>query len=142
MKKVIYSLAGIAVLGIAGWLFYKAMNTGLVYFITPSEYAQTPDKYSDRRIQLGGIVEPGSVSFDDKSLMLTFNITDTYQHYAVSHRGAPPQLFQPGTGVVIEGRFEGNTFMSDEVKVKHSEVYEPPKPGEKVNLQQLKDSLY
>jgi cytochrome c-type biogenesis protein CcmE len=142
VKKLVYSLAGVAILGIAAWLIYRAMNTGLVYFITPSEYAQTPDKYSGRRIQLGGIVEPDSVSFDDRSLMLTFNITDTYQTYAVSHRGAPPELFKPGTGVVIEGKFEGQTFISNEVKVKHSEVYEPPKAGEQVNLEELKDSLY
>ena len=79
MKKLVYSIAGVAVLAIAGFLIYRAMNTGLVYFITPSEYAQTPDKYANRRIQLGGIVEPESVAFDDQSLMLTFNITDTYQ---------------------------------------------------------------
>jgi cytochrome c-type biogenesis protein CcmE len=142
MKRSIYTLAGIATLGIAGWLIYTALGTGLVYFITPSEYAQDPAKYGDRRVQLGGIVEPGTVNFDDQSLMLTFKITDTYQDYLVSHRGAPPELFKAGFGVVIEGRFEGDTFMSDEVKVKHSEVYQPPKPGEAVDLEELKDSLY
>jgi cytochrome c-type biogenesis protein CcmE len=142
MKKTVYSIAGVAVLVVAGFLIYRAMNTGLVYFITPSEYAQAPDKYINRRIQLGGIVEPNSVSFDDQNLMLAFNITDTYQTYAVSHRGAPPELFKPGTGVVIEGKFEGQTFVSDEVKVKHSEVYEPPKAGEQVDIEELKDSLY
>ncbi len=142
MKRTIYSLVGIAVLFVAGFLIYRAMSTGLVYFITPSEYAQTPEKYASRRIQLGGIVKPDSLTVDDKNLLVTFTITDTYQDYFVTYRGGPPELLRPGTGVVIEGRFEGETFVSDEVKVKHSEVYEPPKPGEAVNLEELKDSLY
>jgi cytochrome c-type biogenesis protein CcmE len=142
MKKGIYSVAGVAILVFAGFLVYRAMNAGLTYFILPREYAQDTARYENRRIQLGGIVEPESVKFDEETLLLNFNITDTYQTYPVTHTGAPPDLFKDGTGVVIEGQFDGNVFVSNSVKVKHSEEYKPPAEGEAVNLEELKESLY
>jgi cytochrome c-type biogenesis protein CcmE len=142
MKKLIYSILGVAIVGFAGFLVYRAINAGLTYFILPNEYAQHQDRYEGRRVQLGGIVEPGSVKFDDKTLLLNFNITDTVQTYPVSYTGAPPELFKDGTGVVIEGKFDGNTFVSNVVKVKHSEQYKPPAPGEPVDLVNLKETLY
>jgi cytochrome c-type biogenesis protein CcmE len=142
MKKLIYSIAGIAILGLAGFLIYRAMQSGLTYFILPSEYAQHQDRYENRRVQLGGIVEPESVNFNEETLLLNFNITDTIQTYAVNYTGAPPELFQDGTGIVIEGKFDGNVFVSDSVKVKHSEEYKPPAPGEAVDLENLKETLY
>lgn len=142
MKKAIYAVAGVAILVFAGFLIYRAMQAGLTYFILPSEYAQHQDRYEKRRVQLGGMVETGSVDFDEKDLLLTFNITDTIQTYPVRHTGAPPDLFKDNTGVVIEGKFEGDIFISDEVKVKHSEQYKPPAPGEAVDLENLKETLY
>jgi cytochrome c-type biogenesis protein CcmE len=142
MKKLIYSVAGVGILVFAGFLVYRAMQSGLTYFILPREYAQDTARYTNRRIQLGGIVEPGTVKFDESSLLLNFNITDTYQTYPVSHTGAPPDLFKDGTGVVIEGKFDGDFFVSNSVKVKHSEEYKPPAEGEAVNLEELKESLY
>jgi cytochrome c-type biogenesis protein CcmE len=142
MKKLIYSVAGVAILVFASFLIYRAMQSGLTYFILPNEYAKQQDRYEGRRVQLGGIVEPGSVNFDEETLLLNFNITDTFQTYPVSYTGAPPDLFRDNTGVVIEGQFDGNIFVSNSVKVKHSEEYKPPAEGEAVNLEELKETLY
>lgn len=142
MKRIVYSVAGVVVVVAAGFLMYRALSSSLVYFILPSEYAVNPTQYQDRRIRLGGIVEPGSVHFDDSTLLLAFNVTDSIQTYAVAHRGAPPNLFQENTGVVVEGRFEDGVFHSNELLVKHSEVYEPPKDGEPIDLEELRNTLH
>ena len=141
MKKVVYGTLGIAVLILAGIFIYRALDSSLVYYVLPSEYAAASEDYEGRRLRLGGIVEPGSVEFDDQNLLLAFNVTDSLQTYPVSHRGAPPDLFKENTGVVIEGQFEGGVFNSNEVLVKHSEVYEPPKDGSPIDLEQLKETL-
>lgn len=139
--KGLYGVLGVVVLGLAGFFIYQALSSSLVYFITPSEYAANPADFEARRIRLGGIVEPGTVDFDTQSLQLNFMVTDTWQSYPVSHVGAPPELFKEGTGVVVEGNFDGTTFYGDNVLVKHSEVYEPPPPGQKVDIDELKESL-
>ena len=120
---------------------YQALNSSLVYFITPSEYAAEPAEFDGRRIRLGGIVEPGTVAFDDESLLLNFTVTDTLESYQVSHRGAPPELFEEGMGVVVEGNFDGATFYGDNVLVKHSEEYQPVQAGQQIDIDELKETL-
>jgi cytochrome c-type biogenesis protein CcmE len=139
-KKLMYGLAGIGVLMIAGLFIYQALNTSLVYFILPSEYATNPSLYDSRRIRLGGIVEEASVSFDDQALLLNFYITDSVERYSVQHYGTPPELFRENTGVVVEGGFQDGMFVSDNLLVKHTEVYEAPEDG-KIDLDMLRESL-
>ncbi len=141
MKKTVYGISGVAILIIAGFLIYQALSSSLVYFILPSEFAANPTQYEDRRIRLGGIVAPESVEYDDQNLQLAFQITDSYQTYTVQHVGAPPELFRENTGVVVEGSFDGQTFKSDELLIKHSEVYEPPADGQPLDIEELKETL-
>lgn len=141
MKRIVYAVLGVVVLGVAGLMIYRALSESLVYFILPSEYAEASASYDDRRIRLGGIVEPGTVAFHEADLRLDFEVTDSLASYRVRHYGAPPELFQENTGVVVEGRFEDGTFQSDELLVKHSEVYEAPDDGEPIDVEALKDTL-
>lgn len=141
MKRVAYIVTAAVILVAAGLMIYRALSSSLVYFIIPSEYAKDPVQYEDRRIRLGGIVESGSVAFDEERLQLTFHVTDSLETYPVRHGGSPPELFQENTGVVVEGQFENGVFQSDNLLVKHSEVYQAPEPGEKVDVEQLKNSL-
>jgi len=89
---------------------------------------------------LGGIVEETSVRFDDQALLLNFYITDSVERYAVQHYGTPPELFRENTGVVVEGGFQNGMFVSDNLLVKHTEVYEAPEDG-KIDLDMLRESL-
>jgi len=125
---------------VAGFFIYQALASSLVYFIVPSEYAAAPHEYDGRRIRLGGLVEAGSVQYDSNALNLTFNVTDSLETYPVRYSGAPPELFKENTGVVVVGQFEDDTFVSNELLVKHSEVYEAEE-GKQVNIDDLKDAL-
>lgn len=138
-RKGIYAIAGIGVLAIASFMIYQALSTSLVYFILPNEHAANPSQYENRRIRLGGIVAPGTVGFNDANLQLTFLVTDGIAAYPVQHTGAPPELFKENTGVVIEGRFHDGTFISDNVLVKHSEVYKAD--GDHIDIDLLRESL-
>ena len=140
MKKLIYSIAAVAILASAGFMIYQALNTSLVYFILPNEYANDPNNYKNKRLRLGGLVEDGSVDFNTNELKLYFKISDSINSYPVTHTGAPPELFKENTGVVVEGRFQDGVFVSDNLLIKHTEVYESPKDG-KVDVEALKESL-
>lgn len=115
------------------------MAGSLVYFIVPSEYAEAPEKY-EGRIRLGGLVEAGSINFDNEALELNFNVTDGIETYPVRYSGAPPELFKADTGVVVVGNFEDNTFVSNEVLIKHTEEYRPAE-GERLSVEKLKEAL-
>jgi cytochrome c-type biogenesis protein CcmE len=141
MKKIVYALLGVAVLAVAGFLISKALQSSLVYFILPSEYARDTAAFEGKRVRLGGLVQAGSVQFDDAKLHLTFQITDGLKDYPVQYDGAPPDLFQENGGVVIEGRFHDNVFVGDNLLVKHSSDYHPPVAGEPIDVEALKESL-
>ena len=141
MRRLAYGLIGVVVLAAAGLMIFRALSGSLVYFVLPNEYARDPGEYADRRLRLGGIVEEGSVAFDSDSLQLTFLVTDSIESFEVRHRGSPPDLFKENGGVVVEGRFQGGIFVSDNVLVKHSEVYQAPEPGEPIDVEALKNSL-
>lgn len=140
-KKVVYAVLGVFVLVAAGLMIARALQTSLVYFVLPSEYARDSSSFDGRKIRLAGLVEPGSVQFDDSGLQLTFNVTDTYETYPVRYGGAPPDMFQENGGVVIEGAFHEGVFVGDNLLVKHSNDYHPPAEGEAVDVEALKESL-
>ena len=142
-KTLIWSLLGVGVLVAAGFMVFNALNGSLVYFVLPSEYASQQAQYAGERLRLGGVVERGTVAFDDAELQLTFRVTDTIRSYPVVHRGSPPELFAENTGVVVEGTFDGGgeTFVADTLLIKHSEVYEAPAEGEPIDLDMLRDTL-
>lgn len=105
-----------------------SLTSALVYYVTPTELnADRPTG----NVRLYGIVEPGSVRWDGATSTLSFRITDGTTTLAVASRSLPTGLFRDGIGVVLAGHATGaGAFAADEVLVKHSEVYEPLRPGE------------
>jgi cytochrome c-type biogenesis protein CcmE len=138
MKNVLRSGRGIAlaagliiVLGGFGYLLYGGIGENLVYFLTPKELLAKGSKVYDTPLRLGGMVVPGSVQWDAKNLDLRFRIGDGEKEVAVHAKGAPPQMFRDGMGVVVEGRYgPDGVFQSTNLMVKHSNEYHPPKEGQ------------
>ncbi len=100
------------------------LNSNLVYFNTPTELLERAP--SDSRVRLGGQVVPGSV--EQSATGAVFEVTDGRETVLVDHTGAPPELFQEGIGVVVEGKWDGSEFHSDTMLVKHDENYSPEDP--------------
>ena len=125
-------VAVVVALGAFAWLLYGNLDKNIVFFLTPQELlAKGVDGY-EVPVRLGGQVKPGSVQWDAKTLDLRFAITDGTGEIAVRSKGAPPQMFRDGMGVVVEGRYERTgLFQATNLLVKHSNEYRPPKAGEK-----------
>lgn len=121
MKRYLWFI--VPALGLAGvvlgYLLFN-LNDTLVYYRTPSEIRQqAADPQS--RLRLGGQVQAGSVVAEAGGV--EFLVTDGTSSIPVQHTGAPPQLFQEGAGVVVEGTWDGTLFRSDVMIIKHDEQY-------------------
>ncbi len=123
------TVVGLAlVVGAFAALVGISLSSALVYYVTPSEL--TADARTGQ-VRLYGVVEPGSVRWDADSSALSFRVSDGTTTMAVESRSLPTGLFGDGIGVVLAGRVASSgAFLADEVLVKHSEVYEPLRPGE------------
>jgi cytochrome c-type biogenesis protein CcmE len=109
--------AGVIVV-VLGFLLVN-LSASLVYYNTPAELQVR--EASNERLRLGGRVEPGTVVNGEESV--SFSVQDCDTSIQAVHTGAPPQLFQEGIGVVLEGTWTGDTFESDTMLVKHDEQY-------------------
>jgi len=117
-RRAAVLVATVIVLGAFGYLLYGGLDKNVVFFLTPQELLAKGTAVYDVPVRLGGMVTPGSVKWD----------ADTVE---VRSKGAPPQMFRDGMGVVCEGKFRSNgTFESTNLMIKHSEEYRAPKPGE------------
>lgn len=136
--KLKFVIGGGIILAALAYMVFGVLGQNLVFFITPSQYFQDPTRYQGHLIRLGGLVEPGSVHFNPQTLNLSFVLTDGVKKLLVLYRGNPPAMFKPDQGVVVQGRFNGGTFLGDDLLIKHSGNYAPPPPNASPQqLQQL-----
>ena len=125
--------AGLAViLGGFAYLAWGGLGENLVYFLTPTELSERGNTAVDAPVRLGGMVAPGSVTWNADALDLRFRLTDGTKEYDVKASGAPPQMFREGIGVIVEGRLQPDgDFRATSLMVKHSNEYRAPAEGER-----------
>ena len=113
---------------VGGFLVFGNLNSNLVYYLTPTEAMDSLDEFEDgRRFRLAGDVMPGTIRTLDNGT--SFQATDGDTVVSVRHTNDPPQLFQEGIEVVVEGSWQGDVFVSDVMLVKHDEEYRVPDEG-------------
>ena len=107
-----------------------SLSQNTVYFYKPEEALQQSARLSQKVIKVGGIVKPGSVSWEPESVKLTFMLSNEKKDIdiEVTHFGSPPDLFKEGQGVIAEGKLssDGLTMRARTLMVKHSEEYIAP----------------
>ena len=133
MSKRRWAIVAVVILaGTFAWLLYGGIDKNVVFFLTPKELLAKGTASYEVPIRLGGQVKPSSVKWDAQTLDLRFVVTDGAGEIAVQEKGAPPQMFRDGIGVVVEGRYgRDGVFQATNLMVKHSNEYRAPKPGER-----------
>ena len=130
-QRMVFVLAGVAILGIAVGLAMTALDDSLNFFYSPSDIAKA-DEVPEGSFRMGGLVVLGSLSVDDQ-MHVRFAISDGAHETAISYsqqdHGLLPDLFREGQGVIVEGSMpnnEGAVFEATRVLAKHDEQYMPP----------------
>jgi cytochrome c-type biogenesis protein CcmE len=125
---------GVVALGIATTLVLMAFEKNLVFFFTPSQVAAN-EAPAGRIFRIGGMVLAGSVKRE--GVDVRFVVTDTAKTLPVVYRGALPDLFREGKGVVAQGQLgPDGVFHAREVLAKHDENYMPPEAAHAVEQAQ------
>jgi cytochrome c-type biogenesis protein CcmE len=120
-----FVLGGVVIACALAYMIYAGVTQSAVYFVTPAELAAAP--VPGKTYRLGGMVLPGSVKWEPRTLDLAFTLSDGKATVAVRHYGTPPDLFGENRGAVVEGRWapEGY-FKATQILAKHSEEYQAP----------------
>ncbi|MFC3031769.1 cytochrome c maturation protein CcmE [Pseudoalteromonas fenneropenaei] len=138
-KKRMFTLIGVVFgIGSAVGLTLYALQENINLFYTPSELinGKGPDlekPFIGQKLRIGGMVVPGSVVRDERSLDVEFKLVDTGPLVTVRYKGILPDLFREGQGIVAQGNLiEPNVIEAFEVLAKHDEQYMPPEVAEAV----------
>jgi cytochrome c-type biogenesis protein CcmE len=134
-------IAGAAVIAAAlAYLIYAGVTQSAVYFVTPTELTSRP--VVGKAYRLGGMVAPGSLRWEPRSLDLSFTLSDGKATVPVRHRGAPPDLFGESRGAVVEGSWTADGyFKATLIMAKHSEEYRAPHDETSAGYQELMKTL-
>jgi cytochrome c-type biogenesis protein CcmE len=126
-------------------LSFYFINQNTVYFYTADEVLESPSKFNNKKIRLGGMVEKGSVQWVAGTLDLKFKIRgiDPHKIIHVAYKGAPPDLFKENSGVIVEGYLKApDEFVASQLMAKHGEEYRVPHDQTKESIEELKKSIY
>jgi cytochrome c-type biogenesis protein CcmE len=125
-KRIAAIAIGVVALGVVTALVLSAFQENLVFFFTPTEVVANKAPQG-RTFRIGGMVEQGSVKRQADGVTVQFTVTDTAKTLPVVYKGALPDLFREGKGVVAQGRLDADgVFRASEVLAKHDENYMPP----------------
>jgi cytochrome c-type biogenesis protein CcmE len=126
-RRLAFAITLILAGGGAAALAVYALQDNVLFFYSPSDIADHPEKVpAGRNFRIGGLVEQGSVK-RDKGLEVSFVVTDGKTSVPVHYSGVLPDLFREGQGIVALGqRGSDGVFTASEVLAKHDEKYMPP----------------
>ena len=123
-RRSLWAYGILAVVLVAvGVVAYQGLTSASLYFYNADEAVEERDALGDKRIRVQGTVQEGvETTADGVSFTIAFNGVEV----PVIHDGDPPELFEPGIPVVLEGHWaaDAEPFLSDEILVKHDEQYE------------------
>ncbi|MEX2292402.1 MAG: cytochrome c maturation protein CcmE [Acidimicrobiales bacterium] len=122
-RPVAYAVLVLVLAGLSV-VVYQGLTSASLYFYNADEAVAQRIELGDKRFRLQGTVLPESITATDAGV--EFTVAYAGEQVDVRHDGDPPELFQPGIPVVLEGRWDpsGRYFASDTIRVKHSEKYE------------------
>ena len=125
-----YGVLALIVLAI-GFVLFQGLNNAALYYRNADEAVHDKASLGTSRFRIQGTVQPG-VAKNGQEVDFTIRFPDnaTGTTVAIRHEGDPPDLFQAGLPVVLEGHWsaDGAFFASDRILVKHSEEYKASNP--------------
>ena len=124
-NPIAYVVLVLVLVGLAV-VVWKGLSSASLYFYNADEAVEQRLDLGDKRFRLQGTVVGDD--YDTTADGVHFTVANNGVSVRVQHEGDPPNLFEIGIPVVLEGRWEGSgaacSFDSDRILVKHSEEYE------------------
>lgn len=120
------AVAGVVVAGALGFLLFQGLDNATVYFKTADQAVADRAALGTRQFRIEGTVLPGVAQNAGKT---KFSIIANGVSVPVLDSQQPPQLFKVGIPVVLEGHWQGDVYMADQIMVKHSASYTEAHPG-------------
>ncbi len=118
-----YSIIALLCIGAVAWMLVL-MQRNVVFYKTVSQAVADRAHDGTHTLRIGGAVLPGTIRHTADGA--DFDLTEGGQTVVVDHTGSQPTLFQDCAPVVAVGHWQGTTFVSHQILIKHDNKYKPP----------------
>jgi cytochrome c-type biogenesis protein CcmE len=122
--RVRYTIIAVLCAGAVIWMI-TLMQKNVVFFKTVSVAVTDRSHDGARTLRIGGAVVPHSIHQNADGA--DFKLTEGGVTVLVDHHGTEPTLFKNCAPVVADGHWSGNTFVSEQILIKHGSTYDPKK---------------
>lgn len=124
-KKTKFIVGGVVIALAVIYLIYTGVQSSSAYFLTIDELVAKGVAMENRQVRVSGMVDAETIDFNNKELILAFNITsETGMPMHVVFNGPQPDQMREGAEAIVEGKFDGSTFQAQTLLLKCPSKYE------------------
>lgn len=122
-RRTVAAVAGVSILvGALGVVVVNGLTDAATFYYNVDEAVERREDLGEQRFRMQGNVVPGTI--ESTATGVDFDLAYRDTEVPVVHAGDPPELFDVEIPVIIEGSFDGDRFVSDEILIKHDATYE------------------
>ncbi|OGO40603.1 MAG: hypothetical protein A2Z03_03980 [Chloroflexi bacterium RBG_16_56_8] len=131
--KLKFIIGGLLILGAIAYVTLSSFQSNAIYYLNLKEVNAQRASLVGQPLRVNAPLDKSSIQFDDKTLILKFNLKDENYVLPVVYKGVKPDTFEQGESVVAEGRlgadgvFQANTILVKCPSKYESEVAQPSK---------------
>jgi cytochrome c-type biogenesis protein CcmE len=124
-----FGLLSAIIIGTIGWLAVGGVSEGGAYYKTVQELNAMGANAADKRIRVGGDIEPGSIKRDGQQV--TFTLLQETRKLNVVYTGIDPlpDTFKDGSQALADGKLGADgVFHAQKIQAKCASKYEAKPP--------------
>lgn len=123
--KAKFLIGGLVILGAIAYVTFSSFQANAIYYLTLKEFDAQRSSLIGQPIRINAPLDKTSIQFDDKTLLLKFNLKEDGLVLPVVYKGVKPDTFEQGESVVAEGRVgTDGVFQASTILVKCPSKYE------------------
>lgn len=123
--KLKFIIGGLLILGAIAYVTISSFQSNAIYYMTLQELNAQRSTLVGQPIRVNAPLDKSSIQFDNKTLILKFNLVDGNLVLPVVYQGVVPDTMDEGESIVAEGHLGADgVFQASTILVKCPSKYE------------------
>ncbi|MCL5952474.1 MAG: cytochrome c maturation protein CcmE [Chloroflexi bacterium] len=120
-----FIIGGLLILGAIAYVTVSSFQSNAIYYLTLKEVNAQRASLVGQPVRVNAPIDKSTIQFDEKNLILKFNLKDGDLVLPVVYKGVVPDTLGEGESVVAEGRLGADgVFQASQILVKCPSKYE------------------
>lgn len=120
-----FLIGGLLILGAIAYVTFSSFQSNAIYYLSLKELNAQRAALVGQPVRVNAPLDKSSIQFDDKTLILKFNLKEDNLVLPVVYKGVVPDTMDKGESVVAEGRLGADgIFLASTILVKCPSKYE------------------